>query len=138
MRRSRGSGRSRAEHGLGELLLGELAAWPGPDESSVAEDGHVVADAERLVEVVADEDDPDTLVGEAAHESQQPVALRLGQDGRRFVEDQESRLVIECGCDRDELLLSRRRSTDPRIDPDVCADTPQGDPGPPTERPLVD
>ena len=62
---------------------------PCPTTRAVAEDGAAVGDAEELVELVRDEDDPPPLGGERAQDVREGPPLGRRQRRRRLVKDEQ-------------------------------------------------
>ena len=71
----------------------------------------MVADREHLLELVADEDDGDTLVAQAAQQREQRVGLVRGQGRGRLVHQEDARAQGQGLGDLDQLHL---RAAQPR------------------------
>ena len=77
--------------------------------AAVSQDGHVVADAQNLLESVRDIDDGDALRLEIADDAEQDFHLRGAERGRRLVHDQDIDLGGEGFGDLDDLLLANAK-----------------------------
>jgi len=95
-----------AHHHGGDPLLGEAQRGNGVDDAAVADDRDHVGDRKHFVELVGDEDDRDAGLRQLADDDEHVVGLRRRQHRRRFVEDQEPRLVGEGFQDFDALELT--------------------------------
>ncbi len=110
-----------ADHVADEVGGGQLGGRARDDVPAVAEDRRAVAQLEHLVEPMADEQDRDAAVAQAADDREQPLDLVGGQRRGRLVEDQHARLDRERLGDLDQLLVRHRQAADRRADvePDV-------------------
>ena len=71
-----------------------------------------VADLEDVVQVVRDQHDGETLLGEALDEIEHLTRLRNAERGCRLVEDHELRVPLHGLGDRDRLALAARERRD--------------------------
>ena len=82
-----------------------VAAGQEIDAPARAQDGHVVAEAEDLVDEMADEQDRDALPLQRGHDLEQPVDLAAGDGRGRLVHDQHARVERQRLDDLDRLPL---------------------------------
>ena len=94
------------DHELGELLLGRTFPRQRLDLLAAPENGHPVGDLEHLVQLVADEDDGHSFLGERAQDPEELQRLLRCEHRRRLVEDQDLGAPVERLQDLDSLLLA--------------------------------
>ena len=105
-------------HGEGDLRLAEAGQRFVKRLRAVAQDDHPLADLGDFLKLMADEDEAHAGRQQAADDREEIFHFAMSQRGRRFVHDQQPRLVGERSCDCDELLLRNRQVTDrtPQVD----------------------
>ena len=108
------------------------------DQLAPAQHGDAVGDLEHLVELVADEDDREPLVGQGAEDLEQLARLLGRQHRGRLVEDEDVRLAVERLEDLDALLLPDGDVLDERIRVDREAERPGELLHPGSRRPVVE
>jgi hypothetical protein len=99
------------DHQLHEVVTGhpfQRAALAGV--AAVSQHRHVVAEGKNFLELVADEDDRDALVAQAAQKAEERLGLVPGQRGRGLVEQQHAGLVAECFGNLHELHPRHREA----------------------------
>jgi len=92
-----------SDHHPRQFLLGGLLGAHGADGLSVPENGDVVGDSQRLVQLVRDEDERATGRREFVHHVEQTPDLLGREDGGRFVEDEYLGPSVEALDDFDAL-----------------------------------
>ena len=97
-------GEIAAQHGRHELQLGHVGHGGDRDSAPVAHNRDTVADPIQLVELVADEDDGDALLFQAADCLEQDADLLLVERGSRFVHDHQLGLERDSAGDGHHLL----------------------------------
>src|SRR3712207_9178553 len=65
------------------------------NHAPVADDGYVVADAQKLAQLVGDEDDREPVCDKLLEDAEEVLGLLRGEHGGRLVEDQDARLAVE-------------------------------------------
>ena len=106
------------DHQVGQPGAVGLRRRGGADELAAAQHGDGVADGDRLAQLVGDEDDRRTGLGQVAHDLEQLVGLARREHGRRLVEDQDVGLPVQRLEDLHALLradgevLDQRRGVD--------------------------
>ena len=114
---------------LDELVLRQSFHGPSDDVLAVTENGHRISHLEDLVEVVRDEQDSHTAVGDTAHERVQPLGLGAGEVRGGLVEDEHLRRCTagrhrsgngHCGA------LTHREASDRHANIDVVAEGHEG------------
>ncbi len=107
----------RIEVGRGQLATSRVVMTWRPSRKH----RRPVAELEDLVQPVADEEDRDAAVAQAADDREQALDLVGRERRRRLVEDQDARVDRERLGDLDELLVGHRQAADRRADvePDV-------------------
>ena len=82
-----------AHHQPDDLVHGELFGRAGGHPLAVPHDGHVVADAENLLHLVADVDDAAALIPEHVDDAEQVLHLGLGEGRGGLVKDDDLGVV---------------------------------------------
>ena len=115
-----------ADHHLRKLShIGVLRAALG-DELAVAQDGNPVRRVDDLVKSVRDKDDSDAARGDILHHLEQLSRLALGQNGSRFVKDQQLHaLFVDLAGDFHKLHVTDRQSGHTGVFVDGHADAVQ-------------
>ena len=118
-----------ADHQPSERPRIDRGGWHGRDQASAAQHRDAIGEAQRFVELVADEDDRAPISREATQHGQQLVHLLRRQHRGRLVENQDLRASIERFQDLDALLLADRQAVDTceRIDREAVAQRELGD-----------
>ncbi len=101
-----------AEGGGDDLVLGPIGRGPGCDDGAAAHDGDGVADAEKLGQVGADEEDGLAVAGGLADAA---VDGGLGSDvdaAGGLVEEEDGGLVVEEAAEGDLLLVAAAEVSD--------------------------
>ena len=93
-----------ADHELRKVLLVRLRGDPLADDPAPPDDRDPIGDLEDLVELVADEDDRVALRREPTQDGEDLFRLLRGEDGGRFVEDEDPGIAVERLEDLDPLL----------------------------------
>lgn len=96
------------------------------DEVAVAQDGEAVGHLVDLVEAVADVDDAVAAVAQGVQDVEEPGAVRGGEAGGRFVEDDEAGAGGQCAGDGDEGTFGTGEVGDGRVGVEVAGDYLQG------------
>ncbi len=111
-----------ADHQLGEVRLVGLRRDPLADDLAAPDDGDPVGDLEDLVQLVADEDDAVTRVGQPPEDPEDLLGLLRRQDRRRLVEDEDLRVAVQDLEDLDPLLPADRERADLGVGVDLEAE----------------
>ena len=96
------------DHQPGQPLLGRARGGQRLDLLAAAQHGDPVRDLGDLVQLVADEDDRLSLLGQALDDREQLVRLLRGQHRGRLVEHEDVGAAVERLQDLDALLLADR------------------------------
>ena len=91
---------------VGELPFVRIGCPDGFDLGPVAQDGHPVAHGDDLIELVGDEDDGLSFVGEASNHAEEIRHLLGGENGAGLVQDEQVRPAVKGLQDFHPLLLS--------------------------------
>ena len=111
----------------------ELTAAVRPARAAAGQDGERIADRQRVLDVVRDEDDPEPLVPRGDRMTEDDRRLLDAERRRRLVEDQDLGPEVLGPCDRQGLPFATRERADEllrvaNVDPDVVH-LLLGDPG---------
>src|SRR3954466_207617 len=124
-------------HQAYELVLGRGGGHL-PDRLPVPDDRDPVAQGGDLLQVMRDEDDPDPVLAQLAHDREELVDLLGGEHGRRLVHDQHARVQAQRLGDLDHLEPGDAQFTHTRAWRHVDPDAPQQHLGVGLHRPAVD
>ena len=97
------------DHHLDDIIEGQTRDRSRVDPLAVAQDGDLIADAEDLVHLVRDVDDPAAAILQLLNDAEEMVDLLLGQRGGGLVHDDDLRVVRERLGDLDHLHLRNRQ-----------------------------
>ena len=103
-----------ADHQEGQLLDVRVGGFALGDDFALAHDVHAVGDGHDFLQFVRNDDDALARRGQLAHRLQQRVDLQRRQHGRRLVEDDDLRVLIEDLEDFDALAQANRAFGDAR------------------------
>ncbi len=107
--------RHAADHHLGHGLHAQLARRTAPHDTPQAHHRDAVGEGFHLGELVCDEHDGRAVRAQLAQDAEQLVHLLRRQDGRRLVEDEHARAVIERLEDLHPLLLAHGQPGHARV-----------------------
>ena len=115
---------------------GELVGRARLDVTAVADDGDDVGDLADLLEPVADVEDRDAAVAQAAHRGEEVVDLVGRERGGRLVHDQQARARRQRLRDLEQLPVGDAEAAHRRVRVDVDRRSPRGcGPSRPASRP---
>ena len=84
-----------ADHHGCQLMFAGLRRRGRADHLAGAHDGDAIGDRQDFLELVGDEDDRNTLLGQLVHDAGQIFRFLRGQHGGRLVEDQDAGFPVE-------------------------------------------
>ena len=103
-------------HEFADVGVGDVAR---ADIGAVAQHGDAIGDRENLVEAMADIDDPDAALLEAAHDVEQPRHVAFGQRRGRLVHDEDARVMRQRAQDLDALAVADGERADDLIGSEI-------------------
>ena len=104
-----------ADHQIGEFLPGRLGRVDRPCNGAAAQDRDPIGDLQDLAQLVGDEDDRRSNLGQATNDPEQLPGLGGREDGGWLIEHQDIALAIERLEDLDPLADADRKILDGRI-----------------------
>ena len=99
-----------------DLVLGHLVLVHGADELALEHDADPVGQVEHVVDVVADQEDPDALGLELGDEVADLGGLGRPERRGRLVHDQDPGVEVDGPRDRDRLALAARQRLDRHLE----------------------
>ena len=90
---------------LAQVRAGHLT---GAHALAIAQDGVTVANALTLLQKMADIDNADAALAQAANDSEEVLGVHLREAAGWLIHDQHFRLANQCAGDLDDLLLGNR------------------------------
>ena len=84
-----------AHHEASQLLLGSLSRGDSAHDTAIAHDRDAIGKVQDLLKFVGHNDDRAALIPQSAQNREELVLFMRGEDGGRFVEDQQPGVAIE-------------------------------------------
>ena len=101
-------------HHRDETVAVEVRRPMGADDPAVLDDSHPVGNAEHFLQPMGDVDDADALVAKLRNPLEQEIRLPPGNDGGRFVENEQPGAADQSLGDLDHLPVGNAQSPDGR------------------------
>ena len=115
-----------ADHHFGQGGFGRVLGIDGRDVFAAAQDRNAVGNGENFVELMGDDDDCLAVCAHVLNDGEELFDLLQGQNGGRFVKDEDVRTAVQYLDDLQRLLLRDGHGIDLLIGIDIeavlCAD----------------